>query len=332
MKTTTLALFIIGCLITCGAVIAQQPGQAPPDVNPVVVTVNGDSVHAAEISLVMKSIADEFDQQGQETPPTEQIMQIATSQVIEQKLLAQEARRYGLRPDESRIARRMEAAAQQAGGRWALEAGLSQGGSNLEQLENMYRELELGRLYIMNQIQPTVQVSDDEVTEFYAANPQVFTIDERVHARHILFRVESEASEEQRRQAFERAQRARARALSGEDFATLARELSEGPDGPTGGDLGFFTKSRMAKPIADAAFALQPGEVSAVVQTQFGFHVIKVEERLPAGELPLDQARDQARNLLVNQKTMDMVGNLLKTLSESATIEFLDPPVGGATP
>jgi peptidyl-prolyl cis-trans isomerase C len=332
MKSKTLAFLVLSCLSICGAAVAEESDPAPSDVNPVVATVNGDAVYAAQISLVMRSVAEDFKQQGQEVPPTEQIMQIATSQAIEQKLLAQEARRFGMRADESRVTQRMEAAAQQAGGRAALQAGLNQGGSNLDQLENMYRELELGRLYIMSRIQPTIQVTDDEITEFFTANPQFFSIDEQVHARHILIRVEPDATDDQLRQSFERAQRARARAITGEDFATLARELSDGPGAPDGGDLGFFTKSRMIEPIADAAFALQPGEISPVVQTQFGYHVIKVEERRPPGELPLDQARDQARSMIVNQKTMEKVGELLKNLSESADIEFRDPPIPDAAP
>jgi parvulin-like peptidyl-prolyl isomerase len=76
-------------------------------------------------------------------------------------------------------------------------------------------------------------------------------------------------------QAKQLAQQIDARAKKGEDFATLAKKYSDGPSGVRGGDLGSFTRDRMVKPFADAAFALKPGQVSGVVETPFGFHIIK---------------------------------------------------------
>ena len=93
-----------------------------------------------------------------------------------------------------------------------------------------------------------------------------------------------------------KAEAAHQRAVAGEDFAELAKELSEGPSGPNGGDLGFFEKQRMAPAFADAAFALEPGEISPVIKTQFGYHVIKVEERRGAGDhAPLKRLDERIR-------------------------------------
>lgn len=314
-----------GILGVAGGALAQEAAPSA-DLNPLVMRINGEPVYAAEISLVMRTMQGQIEQQGSEFE-AEQVLQAATDRVIEQKLLAQEARRFGLSPDEERVAQQMAAADQRSGGRDALAAALAAGGSSPEQLENIYREIELGRAFINHQIRPTVQVSDDEVLEFYNSNPEIFERDEQVRARHILIKVGDGADPEADQRARQRAEQARARAVAGEDFAELARELSEGPSAPMGGDLGFFSRATMAPPVADAAFELEPGEISDVVRTRFGYHLIRVEDRRPAGSIPFDEAEDQARTFLTNQKTAETVGTLLKTLYENAEIETLDESI-----
>ena len=117
--------------------------------------------------------------------------------------------------------------------------------------------------------------------------------------------------------------------LAGEDFAALATELSEGPSGPKGGDLGFFSRERMVPPFAEAAFALKPGETSDVVQTRFGFHVIKVEKRREAGTVPLAEVKERIRQGLSQEQQQKRIEELLNPLRENAKIV---PNAGEATP
>jgi peptidyl-prolyl cis-trans isomerase C len=328
----TLILWIAGLAFAAGA-LCQPADQTPADINPVVMRINGESVYAVEISLVMRNLGSQLPPQ-EESVAQQQLLQAATQQVVEQKLLAQEARRFGIQADEARVTARMNAAEKQSGGREALARTLAGGGSTLEQLEGMFRELELGREFITNQILPTVQVTDQEVEEVYSKHPEVFTSEERVRARHILIQVDEGSDSDAERNALERALQAHERAVAGEDFAALARELSDGPSGPNGGDLGFFTKSTMVEPVAEAAFGMAPGEVSDVVRTRFGYHVIKVEERRPAGAIPFEEAQGQARSLLINQRTAELVGELLETLYSNAQIEEMDaegPATTGTT-
>jgi peptidyl-prolyl cis-trans isomerase C len=305
-------------------------GQTPPEnINPIVVKVNGEPVYAAQISLIMRNIEDQF-LAKQQTVPAEDLLDVATQRVIEQKLLSQEARRFGLKPNEDRVAQMMEAAKQQAGDEHTLALTLARGGSDLEQLEAMYRELELGRVFIARHIRPTIQVDDEEVEAFYSDHPELFVVEEQVSARHIVIAVEEDADSDTEQRARARAEAALERVRAGEDFATLARELSEGPTASNGGDLGYFTRSMVVEPLAEAAFALEPGEVSEVVRTSFGFHVIKLEDLRSGSKVSFDQAEGQVRAMLINQKTADAVGELIKTLYESATIELVDP-TGTAT-
>jgi peptidyl-prolyl cis-trans isomerase C len=341
---TRTSLITVVLAVTAAAVAvcapAQEPSAAAPTVNPTVLTVNGQAVYAAEISLMMQNIQGYLKSQGREATEDE-IVQVATQRIVEQKLLAQEAQRFGVKPDEQRIAQMMELTERQAGGRDQLDSVLAKGGSNRAQLEQMFREMELGRALIAQQIQPTVEVSDQEIQDFYNEHPQDFQRAEQVHARHILIKADPAADEQTRTIARMKADQVHQRVANGEDFATLAKELSEDSTAAQGGDLGFFEKGRMVPAFADAAFALQPGQISPVVETQFGYHVIKVEERRPAGTVPLEEAKAPIRRVIVNEKTNVAVGQLVNTLGRTANIVFLDEngqpmpvpkPAAGATP
>jgi parvulin-like peptidyl-prolyl isomerase len=308
-----------------------QEEQSAADLNPIVIRVNQDPVYAVEVTLTIRAIQNQLKSRGQlESVANENIVEVATQQVIEQKLLAQEARRFGLKADESRVKGMMQAAARQIGGEESLAKTMALGGSSLDQLELIYRERDLGRVFISRQIRPTIQVTDAEVEEFYNSHLDAFVTEEQVHARHIVIEVDQGADGESERRAFEEVLKVRARTIGGEDFAQLAKEFSDGPDAENGGDLGYFTRDSMLEEIAEAAFALQPGQISTAIRSRFGFHVIKVEERVPGKKLTFDEARDQARTLLVNERTADVVAELLKTLYDAATIEYTQSP-GGAT-
>lgn len=324
MKSFATFALIVTALTAAGTVVAQTTApQAEEPLNPLVMAINGDPVYAADISLMMQNIQAFLAGQGKQVTE-EEIFEVASQRIIEQKLLAQEALRFGLTPDESKIAEMLQLTAQQAGGRASLEEALAAAGTSIADLEGVFRELELGRVFIEQQIRPTIEVTDEEVTAFYNENPQFFKTQDQVRARHILFTADENADAETDAAAKAKAEAARQRAIAGEDFAELAKELSEGPSGPNGGDLGFFEKERMVPAFAEAAFALEPGEISPVVKSQFGYHVIKVEERRGAGTMPLDEADDRIRQTLVNQKAAATTTALLETLGAKADIAFYD--------
>lgn len=147
----------------------------------------------------------------------------------------------------------------------AIEAGLEASPEVMARLKAA-RRATLAESYITAEL--ASRVTDEALQEGYAAMVEGFPAEEEVRARHILVEKEEDAKEI-------------AEALRGtdEDFAKLAAEKSTGPSGASGGDLGFFKKGDMVAPFAEAAFAMQPGDISDPVQTRFGWHVIKLEER-----------------------------------------------------
>jgi peptidyl-prolyl cis-trans isomerase C len=315
---------ILLCVTVCSLLgsAAAASGQASTDtsLNPVVMTVNGEPVYAVEVSITLQGVLSRSGQTGSE--PSQEAIAVANQRMIEQKLLAQEARRFGFKADESRVQGRIEQAAARYGGREGLRRSLASGGASIEQLERFHTEADLVRVFVDSQIRPTVKVSDAEIGEFVDANPDFALVEERVHARHILITVPEDSDLATDERALARAEAARERAVAGEDFAELARELSDGPSAANGGDLGFFTRKRMLPNFAEAAFELESGEISGVVRTRYGYHVILVEEHLPAGRLDDETLRRRAMETITNRKTGELVGKLVKTLFDNAEIKI----------
>ncbi len=168
-----------------------------------------------------------------------------------------------------------------------------------------------------------IQVSEDDIKSYYKANMESFNAPEMVKARHILIKVGRAASEEEKNNAREKAEGILKRIKAGEDFAKLAAELSDDPGSKVnGGELGFFPRGRMVKPFEDAAFAMKPGEVSGLVETQFGFHIIKVEEKKPAGIEPFDAVRDKIRAKLTDDISKERTKNLIDTALKDSGVEM----------
>ena len=116
-----------------------------------------------------------------------------------------------------------------------------------------------------------------------------------------------------------------ARLEAGEDFATLATEASQDSSAAQGGDLGYFPRGKMVASFEDAAFALQPGEISGIVESPFGLHIIKVEDRQPAQTVPEALAQERIEEHLLGEKRQQAAANELVALRAAATIEIVAP-------
>ena len=155
------------------------------------------------------------------------------------------------------------------------------------------------------------QVSDEEIASSYEQNREAYARPEQVKASHILVRLDQEASAAEEQEARARIETARARLDQGESFASVAKDLSEGPSSGEGGDLGWFGRGSMVPAFEDEAFSLEPGQVSSVVRTRFGLHLIRVEDKRKAGYRPLEEVRDEIRQRIAEDKAADRLDDLL---------------------
>ena len=189
----------------------------------------------------------------------------------------------------------------------AKEAGL-ENDTDVAKIKAFMERKALQDVYIAKVLMERVR--EEDVTAYYDKEIKNGPVEEEVRARHILL---------DNREA---ADAVVADLKNGADFAALAKERSKGPSGPSGGDLGYFSKQSMVPAFSDAAFKLAAGETSPPVQTQFGWHVIRVEDRRNRPVPPLDQVRDQIYQLLVSEAQRDIYDEM----RAKASVDIVDMP------
>ena len=175
-----------------------------------------------------------------------------------------------------------------------------------------------------------IEVTDEDMKEYFEKNKRRYEVKEMVKAGHILIRVKKGATDKEKEDASKKAGGIEKEARKpGADFRQLAIKHSEGPTGPKGGDLGFFTKGRMAPEFEKVAFAMKTGEISKPVLTQFGYHIIKVYERKEAGQKSFEEVKDSIAKLLESRSKRKRKAEMLRELKKKATIvnKLKLPPV-----
>jgi peptidyl-prolyl cis-trans isomerase C len=171
-------------------------------------------------------------------------------------------------------------------------------------------------------------ITEADAKKYYENHQSQFKIPEKVRVRHILIRADKSSSEEVRKKSKEKAEEVLKKAKSGEDFAKLAMEYSDDPGSKTkGGDLGFFERGRMVPAFEEAAFKLNPGEVSGVVETTYGFHIIKMEEKKKEENEPFEKIKDKvmnkARDEIRNEKVKAYLDQVMKEMDVKTFPEVL---------
>jgi peptidyl-prolyl cis-trans isomerase C len=189
----------------------------------------------------------------------------------------------------------------------------------LELIKDNYIAIE----YLKKEVTNKVEVSEEDMKAYYESHKDEFNMPEMVRARHILIKTDPSASDNDNKKAREKAEDILKQIKAGEDFAKLASDLSDDPGSKTkGGDLGFFPKGIMVKSFEDVAFSLKPGEVSGIVETQFGYHIIKVEEKKEAGMEPFDTAKEKIKQKLLPEPTKIKVKEFIDKAMKDANIEI----------
>ena len=151
-----------------------------------------------------------------------------------------------------------------------------------------------------------VEVTDQEIEEFYQLHQDDYREPKKVHARHILFRISENAKTAEIQEILDRAKKVLDLARKGDNFAELARKYSDDSTASKGGDLGYFKSGDMVKPFADSAFSLNKGEISDLVRTRFGVHIIKVEDIKEEAVKPLAAVKESVRQSLKEERSREI--------------------------
>lgn len=225
--------------------------------------------------------------------------------MITTELVNQEAEKAKVTVTDEDIDAELEDLKAQFGGESAFQAALTQSSMT----ENDLRKQMPLQVKIRKILEPQVEVTDEEITEYYDANKASFTEEEQVRASHILVATKEEAD-------------AILKELKdGADFAELAKSKStDTVSKENGGDLDFFTRSDMVAEFSDAAFALAVGETSGAVQSDYGYHIIKVTDHKDAKEYTLEEKKEEIRKTLTSSKVSQLSTTWMQDLVANAKI------------
>jgi peptidyl-prolyl cis-trans isomerase C len=184
--------------------------------------------------------------------------------------------------------------------------------------------------YLQKEVISKIKVTEKEAKAYYDKNPDLFKSPEQIKARHILIQVPKEAPDEEKKKLKEKADEVLKKIKAGEDFTKLAADFSDDPGTKSkGGELGFFSKGSMVPAFEQAAFALKPGEVSEVVETDFGFHVIKVDEKKEAVSEPFETIKEKVTKQVLREKQETKVTEFVEQALKKAKVMMNPAPLTG---
>jgi peptidyl-prolyl cis-trans isomerase C len=244
--------------------------------------------------------------------------------VILFRLLGSEAKVRGITATPQEVTERIAQIKQQFPSEAEFQKELTKRHTTMAQLEEDQRRDLLNSKTIEAEVAPKLAVTDQELDAFYKGNPEQFKSPESVRASHILIGVAKDATPATKAAAKTEAEGVLKRVKAGEDFAALAKQYSKDPgSAAVGGDLNFFPKGQMVPAFDAAAFALKPGEVSNLVETEFGYHIIKLTEKKEGRTVPLAEVKDRLSEFLKQRKQQELVQQYLLSLKSKYKVEVL---------
>jgi peptidyl-prolyl cis-trans isomerase C len=314
---------------------AATPGTAaarpapPPTPKPVaavlpavVAKVNGEDIPRAEFETTVQNVERRA---GRPVPPEQrdQVYRGVLDELIAMRLLKQEVARRQVSATDAEMAEAMKQMRGQFDTETAFKQALTAQRMTVEQLREETRTQVLVSKMLQQEVGSQIAVKPADISGFYEKNPDKFQQPEAVHASHVLITVAEGAAPAVKAAARAKAEDVLKQARAGVDFAKLARTYSDDGSKQRGGDLGFFPKGQMVPAFEAAAFALAPNQISDIVESPFGFHVIKVIEKRPAQSVPFAQVAPRIEQYLRQEQQQEKTKAFVDQLRAKGRVEVL---------
>jgi peptidyl-prolyl cis-trans isomerase C len=304
---------------------ADQEGQGTKgDVPKVVAKVNGKAISGEQYQKLFRQMESSKGAEGQpgKAPSDPQaIKEQVLERLITVEVLSQKAEQLKIQAEPQELDQKIQEIQESMGGEQAMKDALKSHGLSMEELRaDIKRSMGIQKL-LDREVFEKVTVDQGEVKGFYDSNPQVFQVPEQVRARHIIVRVKEGATEVEKKQARETIQKAAERLNKGESFEEVAKEVSQDGTAQRGGDLGYFSRGQMVPEFEKVAFSLEKGKVSPMVETKFGYHLIKLEDKKEARTLGFQEVEAKIAEFLRQRKGEEQLKAYVDGLRGQAKIE-----------
>jgi peptidyl-prolyl cis-trans isomerase C len=318
--------FFWAVLFSFLAGVGAVPPAGAEDENPMaekIAEVNGKVINGLEFAREMKRLQTRMVMEGQSISRDRMpaIQAEALEGLIHRELLYQEALRNEIKVDEAVLNEAWEKMKAPYGNEEQFKKALAQARFSEEEARQELRRGLAIQEFLDARFVAKAVVTEEEIQAYYKGREDEFRQPEQVRASHILIKVDPRADEAARAEAREKMVGVSQRLKQGEDFAALARELSECPSSDRGGDLGYFERGRMVQAFEDVAFSLNPGETSDIVETGFGYHIIRVTDKKAERVLPFEEVKDRIGQHLKQKKVQEEILAYIATLKEKADVK-----------
>lgn len=315
-------LIVITSIATITSPVAAAESSALPEI---VAVINGKPIYSSELTVATDNRIKQLHRpvtKANENESNRHIQHEALEALIDQELLAQAGAALNLKDTEAKIAKRM-----------ILPPGISSDNASpakeqKEQIEarkdNIRKDI-LRESYLEQKGLLNPEVDEQTLRRFYEQNRQRFSVSKTVRARHILIRLPKAPTAEQEQEARNKADKILVEVKQGKDFELLAIQNSDCTSNENGGDLGFIKQGYMPHEFDAVAFSLKPSEISNVVKTRYGFHIIRIEDSKPESIMDFDKVKNYIAGYLKKDYRQSKIDELVDELKKSAKIEVLLP-------
>ena len=307
-------------LSICGPLPLHAEPQLP--VESPLAMVNGVVLSNGELESEIRFVETELDYRNRPLSDhrLHKLAPQITELLIERELLYQQARKRNLKVRRRWIERAVDELKTRLGSTSSFNRYLKDAQSTEEDLRKRIERGLIIRRLLHREVLREIKISESEMQFFYQKHPEFFMNPPRVRARHIMVAVPADATEEQRTAALAQIQQIQKKLQQGSAFSVLALEYSDGPSKYRGGDLGFFSHNEVLSPIAEAAFSMQPGEISDIITTRHGLHLVQTIEQKPSSQMAYKNTRDKIERTLRRNKEKAAVDAYLAKLKKKAVI------------
>ncbi len=320
MRWPILGLVAFGAtgVISASAQVAAPVSSDPQSFPDVVARVNTTVISKAELLRRAEALKSQL--------PASEVgdgfYQRVLGDIVSGELLYQSVETKGLSPADAEVNAELETQSQRFGGAPAFESALQQQGITVDQVKrDLKKELGIQRL-VESEFIPKLAVSEEEKRTFYDGNLESMQEPAQFNAAHILISVDESANPEEKAELKKKAESIRSMVEMGQDFAELAAKNSGDPGSKDkGGELGWMPEGQTVPPFEAAMKSLQPGELSGLVETRYGYHIIRLVDRRDAGPVPYDDVQERIEEFLKQRGLQELIQQELELLRSTAAIE-----------
>jgi len=285
-----------------------------------VAMVNGTPITRAEFDRALVFAEQQFSKMGK-TYDDAQIREGVLDQLIGSELLYQESKKEGVQIDDKTVEERLAQWKKRFPNDEDYKKAMQEMNASEDQVRSdIQKGLAIEKL-VVDKFVNKITVPEKETREYYDTHAEMFQQPEQVQASHILIKVNPDANEAEKDEALKKIKEIQEKQKKGEDFAELAKAHSQCPSSSKGGDLGYFARGQMVPPFEEAAFNMKPGEVSDIVTTRFGYHLIKVTNKRPESTVPYEVIQERVGQFLKQEKVQKEVKAFVDKLRKEAKVE-----------